>query len=48
MKKPEIYTHLKMYIENEKVYWEHPKYKKKINEAVEDRENRKIEVTSKK
>ena len=37
-----------MYIENEKVYWEHPKYKKKINEAVEDRENRKIEVTSKK
>ena len=47
VKKPDIYTHLKISIENEKLYWEHPKYKKKINDN-DDRENRKIEITSKK
>ena len=34
VKKADIYIHLKANIENEKNYWEEPKYKKKINENL--------------
>jgi hypothetical protein len=48
VKKPDIYIHLKMSIENDKLYWEHPKYKKKINDNLDDRGDRKVEVSAKK
>lgn len=47
VKKPDIYTHLKMSIENEKAYWDKPQYKKKIHDKMMDEvENRKVEVTA--
>jgi hypothetical protein len=48
VKKPDIYIHLKKSIEEEKMYWEEPKYKKKINDNAEERDNKKIEVFNKK
>jgi hypothetical protein len=48
VKKPEIYTNLKSAIENEKNYWEEPKYKKKINDNNDERESKKVEVAAKK
>jgi hypothetical protein len=42
VKKPEIYTNLKTHIENERAYWEDPKYKRKNNENNEERESKKV------
>lgn len=48
VKKPDIYTNLKIAIENEKSYWDNDKYKRKNNENNDDRENKKAEVAVKK
>ena len=39
---------MKAAIENDKQYWEEPKYKKKINDNLDERDSKKVEVSSKK
>lgn len=46
VKKTDIYLHLKIAIDNEKAYWELPKYKKKVNDE-DGGSHRKVEVARK-